>query len=99
MSAAGSEAWFESDPFWLGSSEVSLPAPLGSVVGLGKLGDPVSAGAAVGVVGAGGSVAGVVVGTSDSACCSESGDSAVEESPEPPPGTMPAPVCKAFGGS
>ena len=104
-SAAGSEAPLGSDPPGLESFEGSVPELLGTVVGFGKLGDPTLAGAAIAVVGAGGSLAGVTLGASTSGCFSESGafladvEAGSPGSPGSPPATRACAVCNAFGGS
>ena len=107
-SAPGSEAFCGSS--WLDLSEGSLPLLLGTVVGVGKLGDPALAGTATGVVGAAGSFAGVALGTSAPAFCIASGalsagtsSSPAEGSPDgsadAPPGSRADAVDKALGGS
>ena len=99
ISAAGSEAPLGSESAWLDFSEGSLPPLLGTGVGLGKLGDPVFAGEATGVVGAGGSFTGVA---SELACCNAIWGfttAGSEGSSDAPAGTMAVAVDKAIGGS
>ena len=68
-------------------------------MGSGKLGDPALAGAAIGIVGAGGSFTGVTLGASRPACFSASGEWFTGGTPNAPPGTMADAVDKAIGGS